>query len=273
MLLETFATGYETLFQVQILHRYFLNVGATAFDVAAPSDAVRPALAAARRAYDVRQFWRLAPNAATLEALRNGRLLFKLLPDGFRVGVPTDAAHKPAVPLPEELTLSFLIYPTDHSFPLYTDVDRAVLTALARPEMVMVDGQAMLANRFFGWTNSATSLALNTDETISAADLRPRPQGDGTSGPPLGVIEIRHRTAAGGPSLLDDGGQLLSPTFTAVLRNRSTNWEYRSTDLGQFPLVRTGRVAVSGGSPAQPLPNPTPSNTFDRGTGFVSVIY
>lgn len=273
MLLETFATGYETLFQVQILHRYFLNVGATAFDVAAPSDAVRPALVAARRVYDVKQFWRLAPDAATLEALRNGRLLFKLLPDGFRVGVPTDAAHKPAVPLPDELTLRFLIYPTDANFSLYTDVDRAVLTALAQPEMVVVDGRATLVNRAFGWTNSATSLALNTNETIGAADLRPRLPGDGASGPPLGVIEIRHRTAAGGPSLLNGTGQVLSPTFTAVLRNRSTNWEYRSTDLGQFPLVRTGRVAVSGGSPSQPLPNSTPANTFDRDTGFVSIIY
>jgi len=269
MLTETFSTGYQTLVQVQILHRYFLNVGSVAFDAAAPPAALRPALAAARRAYDVAQFWRLTPDAATQEALRNGRLLFKRLPDGLRVGVPTDGAGTPAVPLPDELTLTFLVHPTDAFFAVYTDVDRAVLDALARPQPAVPPATAP-QSRVFGWTNAAGGPALNANETIGAADLRPRPAGGGP--PPLGLLEIRHR-AAGGPSLLDGAGKLRSPVLTAVLRNRSTRWEYEHTDLGLFPLVRAGRVAVSGGIPARPLPNPTPATTADRGAAFVSVIY
>ncbi|WP_210518779.1 hypothetical protein [Hymenobacter terricola] len=265
MLLETFTTGYETLFQVQILHRYFLNVGTTAFDAAAPLPAVQPALAAARRAYAVQPFWRLMPDAATQEALRNARLLFKLLPDGFRVGVPTDGGHHPVVPLPDELDLNFLVYSTDPFFALYTDIDRAVLDAF-QPTPAAPQGQV------FGWTNTAGSSVLNAHETIQLADLRPRPAGSGAGGPPLGIIEIRHRPA-GGPSLLDGAGQVLRPVFTAVLRNRSTRWEYQGADVGLFPLVRAGRLAASGGNPVRPLPNPTPATTADRGAAFVSVIY
>ena len=266
MLIETFTTGYETLFQVRILHRYFLNVGTLAFDAAAPPPAALLALTAARQAYHVGQFWRLVPDAATVEVLRNARLVFKLLPDGFRVGVPTDSGHHPAVPLPENLTLTFLVNSTDQFFEVYTDIDRAVLSALAQPTVVEPQGQV------FGWTNAAGSTELNTNETIRLADLRPRPASSGVSGPPLGLIEIRHR-AAGGPSLLDGAGRVLSPTYTAVLRNRSTHWEYQGTDLGLFPLVRTGRIAASGGNPARQLPNPTPATTADRGSDFFSVIY
>lgn len=266
MPLETFTTGYETLFQVQILHRYFLNVGTTPFDLVAPPMAAQLALAAARRAYDVDQFWRIVPDAETSTALRNARLVFRLLPDGFRVGIPTGSAHHPMVPLPDALTLTFLVYLNDPYFTLYTDIDRAVLGALARPAPAVPQGQV------FRWTNTGDSPALNANETIQAADLRPRPATDGSAGPPLGIIEIRHRPARG-PSLLDATGRVLGTVFGAVLRNRTTHWEYEGTDVGLFPLVRAGRVAASGGNPAHPLPNPTPATTADRGSDFFSVIY
>lgn len=259
---ETFTTGYETLFQVQILHRYFLNVGTIQFDMQAPPIAAQVALAAARRAYDVDQFWRIIPSLETKTSLRNARLLFKLTPDGFRVGIAAGSGHRPMISLPEELTLTFLIYLTDPYFPLYTDIDRAVLGALTSPAP---------QSHMFGWANTAGSTALNTNETIQPADLQIQTAGDSIGIPPLGLIEIRHKMATS-LSLLDGTGRVLSPVFTAVLRNRSTHWEYQGTDVGTFPLVRTGRVTASGGNPAHLLPNPTPATTADRGGIFFSVI-
>jgi len=258
MAMQRFVTGYETLCRVQVLHRYFLNFGATPFDLASPTAAQQKSLALVRGNYDISRFWRIVPDPATQLAMRNGWMVFKNLPDGFRVGVMT-AAHEPVVPLADDLTLVFAIYQADAYFPLYTDLDRTVLDGLAKQ------------SRVFRWRNVPGSLHLNADETIRPADLEARPATtDLGSGRPIGFIEVQHRPADGN-SLLDEIGQVQDLAFAVVLRNRSTQWEYRATNLGQFPLVHYGRIGVAADS--TPLPNPTPATTTDRGTQFVSTIY
>ena len=78
---ELFTSAYGPLFEVRLLHHYWLDDGAIAFDDIA-SDATR---SARLLDYDVRQFLDVVPTAATETALSGYGCLFKNQALGFLV--------------------------------------------------------------------------------------------------------------------------------------------------------------------------------------------
>ncbi|MDB5269718.1 MAG: hypothetical protein JWP58_2758 [Hymenobacter sp.] len=261
---EIFRTGYQTLFEVHILHRYFLNVGLTDFEQA-PND---PAVKAVRQAYDVRQFLRIEPSPATQELLRNQRLLFRPTAEGFCVLMATATADTPlgpvpmpAVPFPSAADFTFFAHLTDPAFFLYSALTYS-------SSAVLRDGQVLtFRNLGPGLVQGAEALRIN---------LLPWPAG---TAHPFALFTIGHRAGAS-QDLLSATGAPEGRQFQYVLRNQTTVWEYqgpqveyRGQQLGTFPLALHGRIA-----PAYPLPfavaAPTVATTIVRPGGSVySLIY
>jgi hypothetical protein len=265
---EKFLTGYKTLFEVQLLHRYFLNVGLTEFDQV-PND---PAVQAARQAYDVSQWLRIEPSAATQELLRNQRLLFRPTAEGFRVLVavklnPATQLPVPFIALPPSLNFTFLAHQADPDFFLYTEGTAEQVTALM-PSEAAPGGQVAI------FSNTGTALVQGA-ETF---DARIEPWVVATPRP-FAVVDIAHRT--GTPrSLLDMTGSPLARRFQYVMPNRRTHWEYQGSRtayqkqrFGPYPLVRYGRIDLTGVLPFA-VANPTPATTEARPDGiYYSLIY
>ena len=261
---EVFRTGYQPLFEVHLLHRYFLNVGLTEFD----QDPTAPAVQAARRAYDVRQYLRLEPSPATRELLRNQRLLFRPTPEGFVVLMATTLFYNsfgqqevPQVPLPTAADFVFLVHLTDPAFYLYS-----ILPYSTR--LLQQSGQVLT------FRNAGPGLVQGA-ETLRTS-LQPWPVN---ATHPFALLSIAHRAGAA-QNLLGAAGGPENRQFQYVLRNQITTWEYqgpqadyRGHQLGTLPLVRYGRIA-----PTRPLPfavaAPTVATTEVRpGGAAYSIIY
>lgn len=84
---EQLRLNYRRLFEVRILHHYWLDEGATVFD------SIEDKLVKQRRlsAYDVRSFLQIVPTRSTLKLLKGSRALHIDTAHGFSVAVPETA--------------------------------------------------------------------------------------------------------------------------------------------------------------------------------------
>ena len=86
MAVETVRIGYTRLFEVRLLHHYWLDDGATVFE-AITDEAVRTNRLLR---YDVRRLLRVEPGATTVAAIKGLRGVFRMTGLGFLVAVPDD---------------------------------------------------------------------------------------------------------------------------------------------------------------------------------------
>lgn len=107
---EPVTLGYSRLFEIRLLHHYWLDEGATLFDQM-PDAARRDKRL---QSYDARSFLTIAPTDATARRLAGLRAVFKDTALGCVVGVPGDAVISPAV------VLDFVVTVRSPDFSNYT---------------------------------------------------------------------------------------------------------------------------------------------------------
>lgn len=107
---ETIRTTYARLFEVRLLHHYWLDNGSVVFDSAsaAPSDLRR------LLSYDIRRLLSVQPSAATADVVAGLRGVMRMTGLGFFVAVPSTAT----VPLDTDLT--FYVAATSPGYDEYT---------------------------------------------------------------------------------------------------------------------------------------------------------
>lgn len=83
---EIVRTGYKRLFEVRVLHHYYLDDGFQDFTAMNAAEQERRLLSG----YDVRQFLSFTPTASTENLLKGLDLKFRTTPTGFLVAAPDD---------------------------------------------------------------------------------------------------------------------------------------------------------------------------------------
>jgi hypothetical protein len=106
---ERLTTSYNRLFEVRLLHHYWLDEGATVFDKLAADKQNQRLLT-----YDVRPTFSIAPTASTQTLLANLGCVFKLTGLGFIVGAPQGTA------IAADTVFSFVISVQDANVFAYT---------------------------------------------------------------------------------------------------------------------------------------------------------
>jgi hypothetical protein len=109
---EHTSSRYQRLFEVRLLHHYWLDEGAIPFDLI--SDQVKKD--ARLLAYEVRPFLAVKPTKATEDSLRAFRCLFRQTALGFVVGAPDTAV------IPPDTVFAFIISASDSWFYNYTSL-------------------------------------------------------------------------------------------------------------------------------------------------------
>lgn len=84
---EFITNGYKRLLEIRILHHYWLDDGATVFDLISTQEQRDKRLLS----YDMRQFLSVLPTASTLKSLRGFKCVYKNTALGCVVAVPQDA--------------------------------------------------------------------------------------------------------------------------------------------------------------------------------------
>jgi hypothetical protein len=108
---ERIVNGYKRLFEVRLLHHYWLDDGSAIFDTLPEIRRNKLLLA-----YDSRSFLEVKPSVSTVNQLKALRGVFKNTAPGFVVAVPK------ATIIPDDTVFSFIITVTDHNFFNYTAI-------------------------------------------------------------------------------------------------------------------------------------------------------
>lgn len=113
---------YRPLFQVDLLHDYFLSRGRAVFET--QEEATRNAMTGA---YSVGSYLEIFPDGPTLDRLGGHKMIFRTTGMGFLVAVQTDAsvADRPAIPPAADFNLSFVLRIKDARFANYTELGPA----------------------------------------------------------------------------------------------------------------------------------------------------
>ncbi len=277
----SYSHRYKTLFEVQILHEFFLNNGTEAFDE------MNPAKQQERlRNYVYRNFLEVIPTAGTRKVLQNQRMLLRTSNDGFSVVVTTHFPEPdefvPVIDIADDLELRFLVKVHDPQFENYTDLEivkkEIFLFANAKPagigEMEYIPlkgtGSPLITNAF------------RMDEGDSADLLKniPDPEAIGTFG--LFVFrmksDVEMEAGSETPYDITAPGGLVRETprqFVIEFANRSTIWKYYYTNTpyyaettGTHPLTRNGFINITVSNldfkKSDPnAPDPDPANFQD----------
>lgn len=107
---ESITNGYKRLFEIRILHHYWLDDGAMVFDLISTQEQRDKRLLS----YDMRQFLSVSPTASTSKSLKSFRCVYKNTALGCVVAVPQDAV------VPAETTFEFAVTVIDPAFYNYT---------------------------------------------------------------------------------------------------------------------------------------------------------
>ncbi|MDO6818897.1 hypothetical protein [Zobellia sp. 1_MG-2023] len=121
---------FKKLFEVQILHDYFLTTtdGTSFFERNKAEKEELLTKKLAHSIYDVREFVRITPIQDTMQAMNEYNILFTKTPLGFIVGIEVIAEdlagatiYKPRLKVPASINLSFSMLPLISSFKTITN--------------------------------------------------------------------------------------------------------------------------------------------------------
>ena len=104
-------TSYATLFEVRLLHHYWLNDGPTAFDDMAQDIRNNRLLT-----YDSRKIFSIQPTTATASILKGFRCVFKPTTLGFLVGTPANKS------ISNDVVMDFIVTVVDPNYYSYTSL-------------------------------------------------------------------------------------------------------------------------------------------------------
>ncbi len=276
---------YKTLFGFQILHRYFLDEGETAFDDNNPGNDLEDKLANNLSQYDVKEFFTIYPSKKTAQKLRNWRAIFRLTYDGFKVFMKADHSdpNKPFIDFPDELYFDFMVQINDPYFENYTDItiDRSkiVLISNRTPSASLEDtATATEYIRISDFGNAYTTIDVELSDAIAPDELI------GT----FAIIRVHLDGQNSDLDLTNPGGDEFNnttPEFSIIYDNRKTIWRYLSTADNSvvfipqlnnnnpkiLPLTKNGYVDVQDG-PVK-YPNPNANLVVNDGGTFYSEVF
>jgi len=278
----SFAATYGLLFEVTLLHNYFLNNGEETYT----------GMSAAKKQKMLQQFntdafASITPALETNTVLKNFKMLFKKTKTGFRIYIQikeTDESD-PFIKIPKDLNLKFLIKLNDYQFENYTNLDFALtqlyLFSNVKPLTEPVSFEYLPK---INDNKLISNVYLASEETSAhlIAALQPSEQQN-----VFGLISLTVKGDNTSGNIVTNLGKLISPNFKIHFDNRKTLWKYINRKAGTEiktnaakPLTRSGFVEIdplTDFTPSQPpesqYPNPSVKSITKINSEYYSEIF
>lgn len=271
-----FNTTYKQLFEIEILHDYFLNDGATAFSILSDADKKKRL-----KLIDISEFIEVAPTHDTIKKMAGHKIVFKKHKSGLSAfcKITNGSQSTPFIALPSSLSLKYLIKIKDAFFGNYTDLTTGSLNVFffgnTKPS---TEG-----NNFKYITKSSENVQITDDYQLSASGTTTqlkKLKGSNAIGV-FGIIELVMAGDTNDLSVLTAQGDLRNqlPIFKIHFKNRETFWRYKrvSDDSEIFttatanPLTKHGFIEVIHAGDT--FPNPSANHLIPDNNNFFSEIY
>lgn len=278
----SFAAKYGLLFEVTLLHNYFLDNGEENYT----------GMSAAKKEKMLQQFntdafASITPALETNTVLKNYKMLFKKTKTGFRIYIKVKETDEsdPFIKIPKDLNLKFLIKLNDYQFENYTNLDFArtqlYLFSNFKPLTEPVSFEYLPKINDSKLISNAYLVSEETSAHLIAA-LQPSEQQN-----VFGLISLNLKGDNTSGNIVTNLGKLISPNFKIHFDNRKTLWKYINRKAGTEiktnaakPLTRSGFVEIdplTDFTPSQPpesqYPNPSVKSITKINSDYYSEIF
>lgn len=233
----SFYTNYQPLFELHLLHNYFLGLGDESYD--------HTQLPTVFNTYNFQDFARVVPTQKTAKVLKSHKMLIQTTTTGITCLVAADESSKPFINSTNE-ELEFLVYIKDALFEKYTNINtenKSIyhFTSDASSDKTIDDLSKTNASSI-----SNFAIAFSTDENSDYQKL-------------LQEITVKERVALFGivkismNDLLETNGEI--PTnaisYKIVFDSRTAVWVYLDSQDNEvyrtdqaFPFTKKGTIKI-----------------------------
>lgn len=276
----SYSSTYGLLFQVTLLHNYFLNNGEETFASMTNADKEKM-----MQQFSADAFIAVMPALETNTVLKNYKMVFKKTKTGFGIYIKMKDEFDPFIKVPADLNLKFLIKINDYQFENYTNLDfvlnQVFLFSNVRPltepvsfeYLPLINDNKLISNDYLV-SEETTANLLST--------LQPSEQQN-----VFGVISLTTKGDNSSGNIIDNSDKMISPNFKIHFDNRKTFWRYINRKAGTIikttaakPLTRSGFVEidpVNDLEPSQPAesqyPNPSVKSITKINSDYYSEIF
>jgi hypothetical protein len=289
----SFSIQYKPLFKVDVFHLFFLNNGLKTFFSMNAAEASKQL-----DDYDLNPFFSITPILETQEKLKGYNLVFRNLDAGFAVWTKVRNEDKafPFIPLPDDLSFTFLVKVKDPAFYNYTNLNpnnlgktfyysnRRLSTEAPAFPLINKSGDHFNINETFALTPGSATVEQTNLSSSEKMNL-------------FGLIRLYMKADIPALNIIALDGKIADPakTFELVFANRKTFWRYifrsdpkvKNNDgvkmetsdpmvlisKSELPLTQKGFISIELGG--KDLPNPgsqlVKPNTLN--TKYYSEIY
>lgn len=278
----SFNLTYGVLFEVTVLHNYFLNSGEDVYTAMSLADKKKML-----QKFDSNSFATIIPTIETNKRLKNYKMVFKTTKTGFRVyiKVKENDETSPFIAVPQDLKLDFIISINDYQFENYTDLKFApkqlFLFSNVKPStepvtfeyIPKINDNVLISNDFLV-SEETTAHFLSELQT-------PEKQGI------FGIFSLTMKGDAVPKNILTNPGKMISPNFKIHFDNRKTLWKYIDRKASKEietnavkPLTYSGFVEIDPLTDFTPpqsansqYPNPSVKSITKINSNYYSEIF
>jgi hypothetical protein len=242
-----FNNTYKNLFDIAILHSYFLNSGNNEYN--SMSDDKKKQML---KNYDFENFIEIIPTRETFLQLKNNHLIFQNKKNIMKIGVKIsiDDPDLPFVDMSLALTLNFIIKIKDPFFENYTNISLLPNRILYISNIKPVDEPIS-----FKYIPLLSSSVFVNDYIISETSSKKilEPFGESEKRGVVGIISLKMQGDSSGLNILNNQKKIITPTpsFKIHFNNRKTFWKYIKTNSVfevetsiEKPLTQNGFVEI-----------------------------
>ncbi|MCE4564239.1 hypothetical protein INQ51_07930 [Maribellus sp. CM-23] len=221
----TFSIKYKPLFEVRILHQYFLNKGASDFFSMSEADKEKQLAG-----YKVSKFFLVVPTAKSRNLLAGQHLVFSLTNTGFMIWVQVSDGNDvvPLISLDDALELTFLLQPLNHTFINYTNLmfssagklfffsnTKLDSEPVSFPLIPLLDDHLVVSENFVLTTDGQKDIQSELTPSELKKNL-------------FGLIKIRMKADVAPLNVTVGPNEIKTsvPVFEILFENRKTVWRY-----------------------------------------------
>ncbi|MBZ4043742.1 hypothetical protein [Flavobacterium hibisci] len=249
----SFIPTYGLLFEVTLLHNYFLNNGEENYSGMSAKDKEKML-----QKFKIDSFAAITPTIETNILLRNFKMVFKPTKTGFKVYIMVkEDETDPFISIPEDTKLDFKLSIKNYQFENYTNLEFArkqiFLFSNVKPPtepvsfeyIPKINNNVLISNDFLV-SEETTDYLISELHTPEKQDI-------------FGIISLRMRGDNNSKDILNNLGKRVSPNFKIHFDNRKTLWKYINRKAETEIITNTVKpLTYSGFVEIDPLTDFTP---------------
>lgn len=289
----TFLVKYSPLFQLNVLHNFFLNKGLADYNSMSLVDKTKQL-----ERYDVLQFLKIIPTHETAQKIRGHNLVFKMQNNGFALWskVTGNNNNIPFIDLSDELSFTFCVQITDSAFYNYTNLNLSKTDKLhyfSNKRLSTELGSFPLIDKNGDNNTIDDSFILSVDSLKEEMKVLDSNEKENL----FALIRIFVKGQTGAFNMTNAQGRIKNPNqeFELLFENRKTSWRYifdtdqtvtppddlieengnvrQLVSKAEQPLTSTGFISLELGGTELPNPDARMIKPDETSTKYYSEIY